>query len=105
MRNEITENHTCDNGRPDGGTTFGPGFAIGWQRGALGRGDDRLAQNGAFVEDVIQAALGRINHYQDSRFQCEANADAAMHLTRALDCLQARTAEREARDVEGTHAV
>jgi len=105
MRNEITENHTCDNGRPDGGTTFGPGFAIGWQRGALGRGDDRLAQNGAFVEDVIQAALGRLDHYQESPFRCEANADAAMHLAQALECLRTRTAEREARKVEGTHAI
>jgi len=105
MRNAITENHTSDDGRPDGGTTFGPGFAIGWQRGALGRGDDRLAQNGAFVEDVIQAALGRIKHYQDSPFECDESAHAVKYLEMALQCLDIRTQKREAREVEGTHAV
>lgn len=98
-------NHFTDiDGNPAGGTTFGQGFAIGWQHGPLGRGADRVAPNGAFVEDVIAAAADRIEFYEASKFQCQDNADALDHLRSALKCLAHRTAERESRDVEGTHA-
>jgi len=106
MRSKVTENHVTDeHGKPAGGTTYGNGFAIGWQHGPLGRGEDRKAQNGAFVEDVIVAAIGRIEHYESTEFACDANAAALDFLRSALDCLNRRTAEREARGVEGTHAV
>jgi len=105
MESRITENHFSDeNGMPAGGTTFGNGFAIGWQNGPLGRGEERIPPNGAFVEDVIRAAVGRLEYYQNSRFKCAENADALVHLRIALECLQSRTAKREARQVEGTHA-
>jgi hypothetical protein len=106
MRSPITANHFSDaDGNPAGGTTFGHGFCIGWQNGPLGRGDERREPNGAFVEDVIAAAIDRLGFYQRSRFACDANAVAIAHLTAALGELQARTAEREKRAVEGTHAV
>lgn len=98
-----THFHDAD-GNPEGGQTHGTGFAIAWQRGPLGRGDDRKAPNGAFVEDVIDAARDRIEFYQRSRFACGANARALEHLEAALRELRARTADREARGVEGTHA-
>lgn len=91
-------------GNPAGGATFGTGFAISWQNGPLGRGDDRKAPNGAFVEDIIAAARDRILYYENSRFACPENRQAVGFLSAALDALNARTQAREARAVEGTHA-
>jgi len=106
MRSAFTANHFKDeNGNPAGGTTFGQGFAIGWQNGPLGRGEDRKEPNGAFVEDIIAVALDRIEFYQDSPFACEANASVWQLLQAALDELQKRAQEREQRAVEGTHQV
>jgi hypothetical protein len=104
MRAPIQQSHFTDaDGNPAGGSTFGNGFAIAWQNGPLGRGDDRRDPNGAFVEDIIAAAAGRIAFYQSSRFACEENEAAFRYLHEALACLHDRTASREARDVEGTH--
>lgn len=102
----IYSDHFDDaDGNPAGGTTFGCGFAIGWQNGPLGRGDERKEPNGAFVEDIIRAAIDRIEYYQRSKFNCYENALAITHLEQALGVLEQRTAEREKRDVEGTHTV
>jgi len=98
-----SEHWNDTDGNPAGGATFGTGFAISWQNGPLGRGDDRKALNGAFVEDIIAAARDRIEFYEQSRFSCKENRDAIHHLTVALEGLNARTASREARAVEGTH--
>jgi len=92
-------------GNPEGGVTFGRGFTISWQRGPLGRGPDRKEPNGAFVEDVIKAALDRIEFYQRSKFASDYNAQAILCLLRALQALEARTQNREVRQVEGTHGV
>ncbi len=92
-------------GNPAGGFTDGTGFTIAWQDGPLGRGDDRREPNGAFVEDIILAAKDRIEFYQRSQFNCDENADAIGFLDDALETLHHRTAEREVREVEGTHAV
>lgn len=105
MNSKITQNHWSDaNGAPAGGCTFGDGFAISWQNGPLGRGEDRKAANGAFVENIIVAAIGRLEYYQASRFNCQENADALDHLRLALNCCNRRTQRREAQAVEGTHA-
>lgn len=64
------------------------------------------APNGAFVEGVIQACIGRLEFYQttsDGIFACEENLNAIDHLHQALAELEDRTAKREAREVEGTH--
>lgn len=130
MRTGIKSEHWNDaNGNPAGGTTFGNGFAIGWQNGPLGRhvdasdgkegciaegnrsfricvsGCTRKEQNGAFVEDVIAAAVDRIRYYQQSKFACARNAEALAHLEIALERLNSRTAEREKRKTEGTHHI
>lgn len=105
MKSPITENHFNDaEGRPAGGTTFGAGFTIGWQNGPLGRGEVRAPQNGAFVEDIIQAARGRLAFYQASPFACQENADALEALDMAADALASRTSRRETAGVEGTHS-
>ena len=99
----IHNNKSDDQGRPAGGCTHGRGFTIAWQDGPLGTGPDRIEPNGAFVEDVITAAIGRIEFYQASEFTSEYNARALTHLYAARDALRARTRDREARGVEGTH--
>lgn len=102
----MTENHFVDaDGNPAGGTTFGRGFAIAWQNGPLVAGGRRSEPNGAFVEDIIQAAIGRIEFYQASQFVCQTNADALESLRTAISHLQRRTAIRESQGVEGTHCL
>lgn len=104
MRSPINENHQVDEqGRPAGGFTEGRGFRIDWQDGPLAVDGERREPNGAFVEDVIAAALGRIQHYNSTEFACSENSLAITKLEEALHWLQHRTADREARGVEGTH--
>jgi hypothetical protein len=104
VRQKITEKHDTDaNGNPAGGLTLGDGIRVEWQNGPLGRGPERKEPNGAFVEGVVQAAIGRLKFYQASKFSCRENAIALTHLETALLWMQARTADREAREVEGTH--
>jgi len=91
------------NNNPAGGVSTGRGFTISWQNGPLGRGNDRREPNGAFVEDVIQAIIGRIEFYQASRFNSTDNAEALEYLAKAAEALDRRTKDREARAVEGTH--
>lgn len=106
MEQVIGQTHDLDeNGNPDGGVTNGRGLDIRWQKGPLGTGADRKEANGAFVEDVINAAIGRLEFYQSSKFACDENAQALNHLHRAMVCLRQRTANRQVRGVEGTHAV
>jgi hypothetical protein len=79
-------------------------MCLSWQHGPLGRGETRQEPNGCFVETVIAAVIGRLEFYQASPFTCEANADAIVYLQHAAEVLEARTRDREARQVEGTHA-
>lgn len=93
---------TKDN--PEGGHSFGLGYAIAWQRGPLGRGAERREPNGAFVEDVLSAVIDRVESYQRSKFACEENAEALRCMYAARSAMNRRTRDREARNVEGTHA-
>lgn len=106
MRQQITENHRKDeNNNPTGGTTEAIGIKIQWQDGPLGNGIDqpRAEPNGAFVEGVIQVAIGRLKFYNSGKFPCRKNSLAITHLEEALHWLEARTRDREERKVEGTH--
>lgn len=107
MKQNITENHEVDeDGNPAGGVTSGAGIYLQWQDGPLGRLPGRSEPNGAFVEGVIQAAIGRLQFYQKvagGEFACRENAIAITKLEEALMWLEKRTADREARQVEGTH--
>ena len=106
MRQAITGNHFSDaDGNPAGGHTTGIGIDIQWQNGPLGRGESRQPANGAFVEGVIAAAVDRLEFYQRGKFACRENALAITKLQEAMHWCQHRTADREARQVEGTHAV
>jgi len=98
MRSEILEAHNVDaEGRPAGGSTFGRGIEIHWQEGPLAVDGVRREPNGAFVEDVIAAALGRLYHYQETKFRCRENALAITKLEEALHWLDARTRDRQRR--------
>lgn len=99
------ENWVDSDGNPAGGVVSSVGMTISWQNGPLGRGESRRPPNGAFVEDVIQAAIARLDFYQESKFNCRENADAIIYLTRALDKLRSRTSRRESQGTEGTHEV
>lgn len=104
MKQEIRTKNVCDeNGNPTGGSAVGTGIRIFWQNGPLGRGDERKEPNGAFVEGVIQAAIQRLEFFQESKFACYENVNAISRLREALEDLEARTANRESRKVEGTH--
>lgn len=106
MSNVSVVNYSDGEGNPAGGQAFGTGLNIEWQNGPLGPPDDpdRKAPNGAFVEDVIYAAIKRIEYYQGSRFHCVENAVALGHLRAALEVLNERTRARTDRGVEGTHS-
>jgi hypothetical protein len=99
----IVQNNQYDTmGRPSGGAASGVGFNIKWQDGPIGFDDE---PNGAFVEDVIAAVIGRLYFYQDSSFKCRENAIAITKLEEALLWLEERTRQRRQRGVEGTHIV
>lgn len=104
MKQHIAHNFKSDsNGNPTGGSTTGLGIQIDWQDGPLGTPDGRLAPNGAFVETVIQAAIDRIDFYNNSKFRCRENSLAVTKLEEALHWLNARTSRRENQGIEGTH--
>jgi hypothetical protein len=100
----VNERHyTNDDGVPAGGHTEAKGLSIRWQNGPLREQDGtEHPRNGAFVEEVIMAALGRLRYYQKSKFACEENAQAILSLESAMYCLETRTRNRKARHVEGT---
>lgn len=104
MHGDVQEFHRVDDaGRPAGGHTTARGLDIRWQDGPLSVDGERAEPNGAFVEDVIAAAIGRIEFYQGSEFHCIHNAVALGHLKAAAEVLAERTRDRERRGVEGTH--
>ena len=107
MNGHFHENwkHKDDSAIVTGGVSCGRGFTISWHHGPLGRGNDRQEPNGAFVEDVIEAARRRIAAFQDSKFACPENAEAIMGLQHALAALDKRTRERDSKGVEGTYDI
>lgn len=98
MNPTFSEHWNDANENPGGGITSSRGLTISWQNGTLDK-----EPNGAFVEDVIGAAIDRLKYYQQSKFTCEANAHAIIFLESALESLHSRTKDRENRGVEGTH--
>lgn len=105
MQQEIdAKNYSDPQGNPAGGYVKSIGLTIDWQDGPLGRGAERKEPNGSFVETVIAAALQRIEYYNSTQFRCRENSLAITKLEEALHWLHHRTANRENRGVEGTHA-
>jgi hypothetical protein len=98
-----TQDKLDENGYPAGGTVKGIGLSITWQDGASGRGGDRVIQNGALVEDVLTACLGRMKFHQTSKLSCPENVLVISALEEAIQWLRNRTDDREKRLVEGTN--
>lgn len=109
VKSEFT---TDANGNPTGGftemklaepdTDGGEKFAlyVRWQDGIVGE----HGQNGAFVEDVIEAARQRIQFFNSNpRFRCRENSLAITKLEEALQWLDWRTRERLLQNVENTY--
>lgn len=61
--------------------------------------------NGIHNEDLLNIIIHRLDFFQQSRFDCLENQMAIERLTEALMWLRKRTADRELRQVEGTHQV
>ena len=108
-KQEFFEEHWVDeNDNPAGGVSTGRGVTVSWQNGPLGEIDspERRAPNGAFVEDIVAIAKGRIQFYQtacDGKFACDENAEAIALLEKVEAVLQSRTARRISEGTEGTH--
>jgi len=58
--------------------------------------------NGCFQEDLIAICIDRLRSFQAGEYACRENALALTKLEEALHWLNHRTAERQARGVEGT---
>jgi hypothetical protein len=85
---------------------------IVWQDGPRGTGETNpdgspvlLPPNGAFVEDVLWAALQRLEFFNESKYRDRANSIAITHIEQALQALKDRQLERSFRSVEGKHEV
>jgi hypothetical protein len=100
-------NDLDENGHPTGGEVVGAGLTVHWQNGPrTPDAEGNLApSNGAFVEDVIYAALQRLEFFQKSEFATIENEKAISQLENALVLLDQRRQDRKARGVEGKHEV
>lgn len=113
-----------ENGNPTGGDVvlsvptkqegvFHPVLQIEWQNGprkheyddGVQAGGGLLPPNGAFVEDVLWAALQRLQFFNEGKFRSRQNSIAITKIEEALWALQDRTNERQFRGVEGSHEV
>ena len=96
-------------GHPTGGYTemvasdgVTPSFApisIHWQDGMV----DEAGQNGAFIEDVLEAARQRLQFFNSTEFRCRENSIAITKIEEALQWLDWRTRQRLAEGVENTY--
>lgn len=98
----ITGRNDTADGVPAGGEAEGTGFRIVWQPQPLGRGEDRVPAEAAFVEDLMLVLIQRLGFYQDSLFACQENADSIALLQASLERQHDRTRRREARGTNGT---
>lgn len=105
MSEYVAHNYSDAMGRPEGGTSQGPGYLISWQRGPLkdSASGEEHPRNGAFVMDLIMATIQRIEFYQQSEFACDENAAALEYLYAAHAALQRRMDRRTAAGTQGTH--
>jgi hypothetical protein len=79
----------------------GLGYELHFQDGPIAE----FGHNGTTNENVIEILVDRIrslNEMQDRKYACRENSLAITHLEEALHWLQARTAARLTRGVEGT---
>lgn len=107
------ENKVDEDGNPTGGSVnlrIGENrnpLRVQWQDGPRGQvgTDELLPPNGAFVEDVLWAALQRLEFFNAGKFRCRENSIAITKIEEALFILKDRQLSRSERNVEGKHEV
>lgn len=72
-----------------------------FQHGPIGE----VGVNGITNEALLAIVIDRLRGFQSSKYANGFNANALVNCESALRSLQARTAEREQRGVEGTHQI
>lgn len=87
-----------ESGKNQGGSSKAVGVHIVWQNGII---DEHNQQNGAIVEDVIECAIARLEHYQSAE-EDNFNRRAIIHLRNAIAELKTRTEDRILRGVLNT---
>ena len=65
---------------------------------------DGTHENGTTLEEMLRVSIERLTDL-NGRFPCRENAIAITKMQEALMWLNARTADRKAREVEGKHEV
>lgn len=76
-------------------------YQISFQQGPI----KDVGTNGITHEVLIAILIDRLRGFQSGPYACQENADALTALEIARDRLHARTRNRVARGVEGTHTV
>lgn len=61
--------------------------------------------NGVMDENLLAIVIDRLEGFESGKYASPFNARALIHIKNGLQELQNRTAEREARGVEGTHKI
>lgn len=61
--------------------------------------------NGIFMEDLIAICIHRLEHFQETKFNCIENTTAIYHLEEALRNLNDRTEKRNERGVLDTDEI
>lgn len=69
-----------EDGYPMGGVSTGIGFTISWQRGAT----DRYGRNGAFLIEVLESCLARLQFYKNTSLYSSEDSRAEQHLKFAI---------------------
>lgn len=107
---DVDNNPTGGSARLLIGDSYSPDsevLKVKWQDGPRGipNSDQLLPPNGAFVEDVIWAALQRLEFFNEGKYRDRANSIAITKIEEALQALKNRQLERSFRKVEGKHEV
>lgn len=76
-------------------------YYIDFQNGTF----SEVGVNGITLEVLLAIAVDRLEGFQSGPFACSVNATALLQIKAAQATLLARTKERAARGVEGTHQV
>lgn len=85
----------------DGSTGFGAEQEVSFQHGPIAE----VGVNGITNEVLLAIVIDRLEGFQTSKYANVYNARALDRCRDALETLELRTREREARGVEGTHEV
>lgn len=73
--------------------------SVKFQKGPI---ENKIA-NGVMNEDLLTIVIHRLQGFQEGPFRCQENALALIKIQEALRWLNRRTANRVARNVEGTY--